>query len=381
MSGTLGKSLYEEGRDMTSAPPEVLRARTDQQVLELLYDGPRSRPELAAAGGFSKPTASESVRRLEARGLVTGTGERRRGSGRAAGLVAIRHEAGVGLAVVIDPTGVRASTLRPSGTTAAEAEVALPTMHSPRVVSAALRKAVRSVTEASGAPIRAAAVSAADPVRRRDGRLVELPDAPFLVGSLDARRALASYVEGDVLIDNDVNWAARAETVARPGSGDFGYLHLGTGLGAAVVADGAVRRGGHGLAGEVAHIIVCGPGGRAMPITQVFAELGLRQRGSTAIDVAAVHRQLGDPRRSAVLGRALADVVGAFIALADPAFVVVSGPWGDAAISCLGEALQDCPRKVALTRALIADPAAAGVRDGAVAALRGWVSAAATAAC
>ncbi|MBB2892226.1 ROK family transcriptional regulator [Flexivirga oryzae] len=363
---------------MTSAPPEVLRALTDQQVLELLYDGPRSRAELAAVGGFSKPTASESVRRLQARGLVAETGELRRGAGRSASLVAIRPEAGAGLAVTIDATGVRATTLAVSGATLDESEVALSGAHNPRAVAAALRKAVSSVTAASDVPVRAAAVSAADPVRRSDGRLVELPDAPFLVGSLDARRTLAPYIGGEVLVGNDVNWAARAESAARPGSDDFGYLHLGTGLGGAVVTDGAVRRGHQGLAGEVAHVIVSGPGGRAMPITEVFAEMKLRQRDSTAIDVAAVHRELADPRRAAVLGRALSGVVGAFVGLTDPAFVVVAGPWGDAAVPCLEEALRDCPRPVALKRAKVADPAAAGVRDGAVAALRSWVSNAAT---
>ena len=363
---------------MTGAAPEVLRASTDQQVLGLLYDGPRSRAELASVGGFSKPTASESVRRLEERGLVAETGEHRRGVGRAASLVAIRPEAGVGLAVTIDPTGVRASTVAASGAVVGEATAALPTAHGPRAVAAALRKAVTSVTAASAPPVRAAAVSAADPVRRSDGRLVELPDAPFLVGSLDARRTLAPYVRGEVLVDNDVNWAARAELAARPGAADFCYLHLGTGLGGALVTDGAVRRGHQGLAGEVAHVIVPGPGGRAMPITEVFAEMKLRQRDSTAIEVAAVLRDLADPRRSAVLGRALAGVVSAFVALADPAFVVVAGPWGGAALPCLEDGLRGCPRPVALAAAKISDPAWAGVRAGAVAALRSWVSAAAS---
>ena len=37
------------------------------------------------------------------------------------------------------------------------------------------------------------------------------PDAPFLVGDLDPASLLAAAVDGPVLVDNDVNWAARAE--------------------------------------------------------------------------------------------------------------------------------------------------------------------------
>ena len=80
----------------------------------------------------------------------------------------------------------------------------------------------------------ARAVSAADPVDRETGRLVELPDAPFLVGALDAPAVLAELVEGPVTVDNDVNWMARAEHEGR----DFVYVFLGEGVGAAVVSDG-----------------------------------------------------------------------------------------------------------------------------------------------
>src|SRR5699024_4964255 len=101
-----------------------------------------------------------------------------------------------------------------------------------------------------------AAVSVADPVDRDTGRVVRLPDAPFLVGELDPPAVLQGVVDGPVQVDNDVNWAARAEREAGCAAGidDFAYVHLGEGLGCAVVTDGEVRRGQHGLAGEIAHL-------------------------------------------------------------------------------------------------------------------------------
>ena len=67
-------------------------------------------------------------------------------------------------------------------------------------------------------------------------------------------------------------------------------MYLGEGVGAAVVSDGEVRRGHGGLAGEIAHVPTVGPDGLAMPLTEVFAALGLRRPGSTAIDVPTLLR-------------------------------------------------------------------------------------------
>ena len=58
-------------------------------------------------------------------------------------------------------------------------------------------------------------MSAADPVERGSGRLVHLADSPFLLGELNPAEVLAPQVGGPVIVDNDVNWAARAEREQR----------------------------------------------------------------------------------------------------------------------------------------------------------------------
>jgi len=177
-----------------------------------------------------------------------------------------------------------------------------------------------------------AVVSAADPVDRATGRLVHLPDAPFLVGELDPTATLSVFVNGPVYVDNDVNWAARHEQAARERCGqsmdDFAYLYLGEGLGCALVADGEVRRGHHGLAGEVSHVLTAGPGRAAIPFTAVFDRLGVRQPGSAAIDVGALTSALGRPRRLIAVAQAITGVVSAIVALTDPSSVVLAGAWG-----------------------------------------------------
>jgi predicted NBD/HSP70 family sugar kinase len=209
-------------------------------------------------------------------------------------------------------------------------------------------------------------------VDRSSGRLVQLPDAPLLVGNLDPVSVLSPMVAGPILVDNDVNWAARAERNAAERSVDnFVYLHLGEGLGCAVVADGDVTRGHGGLAGEIAHVVTIGPQGLAVPLTEVFAQLGLRRPGTAAIDVDRLQARLDDRRSGGgldtlqTLARALSGVIAAAIALADPEQVVIGGPWGrDPRVTdALRECLAASPRTVPLRPAVLAeDPDHLGAR-------------------
>jgi predicted NBD/HSP70 family sugar kinase len=244
------------------------------------------------------------------------------------------------------------------------------------LVAAGLRAAAVEARRAAGRVPRLAVVSAADPVDRATGRLVQLPDAPFLLGELDPVEVLARHVDGPVIVDNDVNWAARAE---RDGAtDDFAYLYLGEGLGCAIVSDGEVRRGHGGLAGEIAHLVTVGPHGEARRFVEVFGELGLRHAGSTAIDVdrlvaAATGATPAAGALRAALGRAVGGVLAAVVALADPGFVVVGGSWGSqpAVLDAVATAFGEHPRHVPVRAArLTAEPALAGARLEALSRLR-----------
>jgi predicted NBD/HSP70 family sugar kinase len=245
----------------------------------------------------------------------------------------------------------------------------------PQHVSAALRAAARRAQEGAVGRLRLAVVSAADPVDRVTGRLVHLPDAPFLVGDLAPVDVLAEVVEGPVTVDNDVNWAARAERAADDALlADFAYLHLGEGLGCAVVNDGTVRRGHVGLVGEIAHVLTVGPQRQAVPFTEVFGALGLRHPGSTAIDVDALLAAVrpGDARAQnvlTVLSQAVCGVLAAVIAFADPELVVIGGTWGleQALLDAIAAEAHHLPRHVPVRRARLTDqPALVGARNHAL---------------
>jgi predicted NBD/HSP70 family sugar kinase len=378
--------------DPAKPSQELLRSLTDEHVLRAFMQHSRlTRAELAAETGISKPTAGESVRRLTERGLVVDTGERTpggRGRGRVGSYYALADGVGTALAVSIAPEGIVAECVNAYGETVARAERTIGRPARAAQVTRCLRAVAAEIGQAARPGFRLAVVSAADPVDRATGRLVQLPDAPFLLGELDPIEVLAPHVDGPVTVDNDVNWAAQAERVNAGATAttldDFAYVYLGEGLGCAIVSDGEIRRGRTGLAGELAHLVTVGPHGQAMRLIEVFSELGLRQPGSTAIDVDRLLAAATGPRPPAaatrdVLGQAVSGAVTALVALTDPEFVIVGGRWGShpVILDAIRAAVERLPRNVPVRAATVTvEPALTGARIDALTRLRAAIVAA-----
>jgi predicted NBD/HSP70 family sugar kinase len=356
---------------------ELLRSLSDEHVLRALMSHRQAtRAQIAAATGLSKPTVSESVRRLSASGSVVDTGERTTGRGRVGSYYALPATTGWALAASLAPEGIVAEAVDVYGQVVARSRAPVSRAPGAGQVARILERVAGEVAGHTTGPCRLAVVSAADPVDRESGRLVELPDAPFLLGALDVPAALAELVDGPVTVDNDVNWAARAEHShgRAAGTRDFVYLFLGEGLGCAVLSDGEVRRGHAGLAGEIAHVVTVGPRGTAMRLTDVFEALGLRRSGSTAIDVPALLQAVeaaADVRDA--LARAIAGVLSAVVALTDPAVVLLGGSWGrhPSVLAAVAREFADAPCGVPVEAAAVSDePALAAARETALRQLR-----------
>jgi predicted NBD/HSP70 family sugar kinase len=361
---------------------DLLRSLTDEHVLRaFMAEGRLTRAELAGHTGISKPTMSESVRRLTAAGLLRDTGERTSGRGRIGSYYALADDVGCALVLSAAPQGIVAEVIDARGQVLARALEQVRRPARPAAVTAAIRTTAGRVRDVVGPPIRLAVVSAADPVDRVTGRLVHLPDAPFLIGDLSPGEALAGLVDGPVLVDNDVNWAAQAERAASPTPlDDYAYLHLGEGLGCAVVSDGEVRRGHAGLAGEISHLVTTGPGGAAGAFIDVFRALDLRRPESTAIDVPALLRAVDESAESTapndvlpVLVTAICGVLTAIVALCDPQVIVLGGEWGGRPRlqDAITARFEQHPRSVPLRSArIVEEPALAGARSQALSELR-----------
>jgi len=371
--------------------PELLRSLTDEHVLRALMRQRRlTRAELATATGMSKPAVGESVRRLAEAGFVADTGERTpggRGRGRVGSYYALAASVGTALAISIAPEGIVAECVDAYGDTVSRAEDKIPWPARAEQIGDALQSvAAKALQDAAAAP-RLAVVSAAGPVDRATGRLIRLPDEPFLLGELDPAGILAPYLDGSVVVDNDVNWAAQAERDNAPAliPSDFAYIFLGDGLGAAIISDGKVIRGHAGFAGELAHLITVGPQGQAMRLIEVFGALELSRPGSTAIDAKRLLAAATGPQPQAaavrqILSQAVSAVLAAFVALTDPQLIIVGGSWGShpVILEAIAAAAARLPRPVPIQAAALTDePALIGARTDALSRLRSGIVAAA----
>lgn len=147
---------------------------------------------------------------------------------------------------------------------------------------------------------------------------------------------LTARVGSPVAVDNDVN-AAALGVAHLTGHRDLAYLSLGTGLAAATVLDGRLRRGARGAAGEIGHVPV-DPAGRVCQCGQVGCLETSASGSALAVawpspDVPPASAlfdaaEAGDPRaisiRDAFVGR-VADAVRLIALAVDPEAVVLGG--------------------------------------------------------
>ncbi|MDO5628215.1 MAG: ROK family transcriptional regulator [Mobilicoccus sp.] len=342
-----------------------VRRDTDEAVLHALIDAPRlTRADLATAVSISKPTASESVRRLTEAGLIVEAGLKEGGRGRVGVYYRLAPDAGLALAVSAGPDGVVAECLDPRGELRHRAERQVGATVSPEALREALTDVITACESAVGHPVPTRVFSVADPVERDAARLVHLSRSPFVTGEAE----LGDLVGPDGVVDNDVHWAALAE-VRAGAAASFVHVYLGPGLGAAVVDAGRIVTGSRGLAGEIGHAVTVGPGGRAVLLLDALEAMGLLVTGGNAVDVPRLRSEWEAGRHRHDLPRVLAGALATVSAMLEPAEVVLDGPWSDldALDTEVTRALSTlAPHHVILRRCRIPDSSRTGVRHAAV---------------
>ncbi|MFI6563487.1 ROK family transcriptional regulator [Streptomyces sp. NPDC050534] len=259
------------------ASPSTARAINDRLALRLLQEeGPLTAGQLKQLTGLSRPTVADLVDRLTASGLITvvgEAGEQRRGpNARLYGIVADRSHLA---ALDVRTEGVSVVVTDLVGRVLAEASVPIvgETGTGP-VVEQAVALVERAAKEAgvAGAPpgegarawgrLHTVGIGAPGLIDPATGELRDSSGLPEwhrrLVAALQDR-----FPEARVSVDNEANLAALAEQ--REGAArdrdTFVLLWLSHGTGAAVVLDGALRRGASGGTGEIGFLPVPGTAG------------------------------------------------------------------------------------------------------------------------
>ena len=238
----------------------------------LALTGSDSRAAIAAHSGLTRTSVSRLTSELIAAGLVYEVGTPRSGrTGRPGTLLAIdgRHVLGVGAEVNVDCIRVVVRDLggrevqrarRPLDVVAEGAERAL------RLLAQTCNDLLGSVPpSAEGNRVHLAGIGVAVPAltAMATGVVTEAPnlhwqDVP--VGEMLAK--YLGYTDVPIFVGNDGNFGALAEhrLGANAGASDLIYVTGEAGIGAGVIAQGALLLGARGYAGEVGHVAV-EPGG------------------------------------------------------------------------------------------------------------------------
>ncbi|MEO3755707.1 ROK family transcriptional regulator [Streptomyces sp. B6B3] len=347
------------------------RAINDRIALDLLAGrGPLTAAQLRELTGLSRPSVADLLDRLGQDGLVTVVGEtgadRRGPNARLYGLVADRAHVA---ALDVRTTGVSLVLADLTGRTLGRA--ALPVDPVCCGVEAGGAAAVGAVLEALADTTRRAGVSSvhtavmgapglADPATGAFRPMSALPG-----WHAELLAALRDRLDGPVLLENEVNLSAVAEH--RQGAvtdrDAFVLFWLGHGVGAAVMLDGALRRGASGGAGEIGFLPVPGTGG--MPsatdcdggfhmlassgaVAALARAHGLDPAGEDAAAAEAVveaaRTAADDPAAGAGPAEFLAELAGriaiasaSVAAVLDPGCVVLGGEVGRAGGAVLAE--------------------------------------------
>lgn len=338
-----GPSWERPGKEPESGPrpatPGLLRSINDRAVLDLLLEhGTLSRSDVWRLTGVSKPTASQSLARLEQSGhvLLSGVEDSGRG-GRAAAVYGLNPRAGFAAAIDVTAAGVHVQIADLLGTVIGEhrhSESARPA-HAIDAWNMALSASGIHASELSALVV--ALPGSYDPDEDLLRLAAQLPgwQEPGLLEHLEGATGVSTSIE------NDVNLVAIAEQRlgAVRDAGDFFLLWSDDGIGAAMTINGRLHRGSTGGAGEVAFLLVPGApivrnparedhgsfddlaGSRA--ILELAAQHGIA--GETAREVTATAAADGATAFLDDLAERYASALASVIAILDPPAIVLAG--------------------------------------------------------
>lgn len=363
--------MSQADRALTAGRPPVpvkrrrRRNRAERDSLALVLGLIRSvdaatRQEIEALAGLGRPVVADRLASLIDRGLVEEAGLEPSTGGRAPRRYRFRASAGHLLVASLGTTTLSVGLADLSGTLLME-------HHEPGDITLGAERALDRLDSLFDwileehrdvGPIWGVGLAVPGPVGSRFGRLVADPTLHLVPGSgqHEIGEHLAARYGAPVWIDNEVHMMARGEMHAgrAAGAGVLILVKIGTGIAAALCADGRVHHGAGGYAGDIGHVAVeedstvvcrCGntgclealAGGAAIARaaqavadagrSPYLAQLGREGRAISAADVGfGAHR--GDraciellTRSGSLVGTTLATMVNAY----NPSLVVVAG--------------------------------------------------------
>lgn len=358
---------------VNSAEVEIMRA--------LRRQGRISRTEISNITGWSKAKASQEIRGLIDKGYLVEVGVGVSQGGRKPRLLHINNQLGYIAGVDIGATSLEVALADVTGSILQRRSESTDVHFSPESVLGRCSELLVELVQALGAntnQILGIGVGVPGPVDFARGVLVAPPLMPewenFPIRDFFKRTFSSAFV----VVDNDVNIMALGEQRAGDGLGvdHFIFVKIGTGIGAGIISNGRIHRGGDGCAGDIGHICVdkegplcaCGNKGclEAMAAGPVIASKAMEaaRNGSSQIlsqmreskggvirpeDVNAACRE-GDQAALDIIrtsGQMIGDVLAGLVNFFNPSHIFIGG-----GIANFGNHLLVAIRKAVLHRSL-----------------------------
>jgi predicted NBD/HSP70 family sugar kinase len=321
--------------------PDPLGDTAARTFRALLARSSATRPELADDLRVTKQTISAAIAELEERGLVEAVAVQQGRTGRSALRYALHGSAGWVAGIDLGSARLRVAAARLDGTVVAERFVPHPAPTVSRdwpdqleLAAHALADVAQELSESEGGLL-GAAIAVPRPVADRRDLLSDGAD------EIDERllAALAPVAPAAVWAENDVNCEAIAQLRYRSGPTPRSvlHLHIGAGVGVALIVEGTILRGARGRAGEIKNL--ASPTDRGRTVEDALSVAGLLEAAGHS-PATAVPAALDDLFAAAATGDSAAEEAVAeevrgvalllldLTAVLDPDLVVLSGVLG-----------------------------------------------------
>jgi predicted NBD/HSP70 family sugar kinase len=323
---------------------------TAGEVLYLVRSGAvATRSDVMEATGLSRSTVMSRVGALLAAGLVTETPEvGRSAGGRPPAALSFNERAGVVLAADLGARHGRLAVCDLAGEALVERYRPIQIADGPEAVLGWLGDSFDELlaeVSRTRADVLALGVGLPGPVDVSTGRPVHPPIMPGWDGHPVADE-LTGRFRAPAFVERDVNAMVLGEHRTQwPDLSHLVFVKVGTGIGAGVIAEGALLRGSHGRAGDIGHIrafvesdvlCTCGNHGCVGAVASGAAVLRqVREDGIEASSTAEVVSLVkaghaGATHRVREAGRVIGAALAAVVSVVAPTAIVVGGSMAEA---------------------------------------------------
>jgi glucokinase-like ROK family protein len=257
--GVIDKPQARRGAGAGAKSGSAIVADLAQVLRTIRTEGAATRTEIEARTGLGRGVVAARVTDLLDAGIVGEMSPDESTGGRPPHRLSVRGDRGVTLVAQLGATGVDVGVIDLAGTLLARRSEAIDVRWGPDAVLGRIELLLDRlrVAIAPSAPVWGVGLGIPGPVEFSTGRPVAPPIMPGW-NAYPIRERLSARFGAPSWVDNDVNLAALGEWregIAR-GHANVVFVKMGTGIGAGVIAAGALHRGSVGSAGDVGHVKV-----------------------------------------------------------------------------------------------------------------------------